>query len=245
MACRAIRTWRCGGESMPPECGPNWLARVYDYHSHLHGHGQVAVPVGRSTVPLSQMQTSPATGCRQTRGEPKPCCGVARRLHGLLARLSRLLSLQILCAASTCNNSPRCKSFSSGVAVRALQSTSGRDAEYKSKRCRVQVEVMRSTSCVAVSHNRISPGFAARFQKVHKFLFHAPSCGHIRIYRYFHVFAMARPTMSTRRSAGIAHFSTRPFRTLHGDFRNSLPRASLTPRCRRDENHRRVLGASA
>lgn len=91
--CRVIRTWQCGGRRTLPACGVNWLARVDDCRSHLHGKGQVAVLVGQSSVRLNQMQTSPVAGCRLPREEPNPRYEAVRQLWGMLARLSRLLSL--------------------------------------------------------------------------------------------------------------------------------------------------------
>lgn len=91
---------------------------------------------GSSPVHLNQMWTPIID---EFAGGLETYRGAVHRLQALLARLSRLLSLQILWVASTCNNSPE-------LQVSFSRRRRTRDAEYKRTRCGVQAQVMWSTS---------------------------------------------------------------------------------------------------
>lgn len=122
--------------------------------------------------------------------------------QGHLAQLSGLPSLQILWGVARCQQFPLPRSVFRVLTHRAMWSTSRCDAGYKSARCTVQVEPMRSTSWATHDQRQnchLLPADIFRYAAaVRSARFRCHRFGIYTCIFNAHVFLMSKPATPTR-----------------------------------------------
>lgn len=138
--------------------------------------------------------------------------------QGHLAQLSGLPSLQILWGVARCQQFPLPRSVFRVLTHRAMWSTSRCDAGYKSARCTVQVEPMRSTSWATHDQRQnchLLPADIFRYAAaVRSARFRCHRFGIYTCIFNAHVFVMSNPAIPIR-AAGATQLAVGAVRTFY------------------------------